>query len=148
MRLTSGIAKDSQILPTNQWISEWLMKKENTVLRPLQLIGVLFSRTESWLNNESVIKFVACAKIRQGWVACSNVLIRDRVSTSWYAWIEQLFSAAIEMNYQMPSEKFCSESSFIRKDLFTALQKPAGSNVYIGLHYSCQQSTLAALSHT
>jgi len=25
------------------------------------------------------------------------------------------------MNYQMPGEKLCSESSFIRKDLFTEL---------------------------
>lgn len=124
------------------------MKGENTVIKPLQLIGFLIFRTERWLNNESVIKFVALAKIRQGWVACSNVLIRDRESTSQYAWIEQLSSAATGMNYQMPSEKLCSESSFIRKALFTALEEFARSNIYTGMRSLCQQSTLEAFSHT
>lgn len=122
MSISSSIPRDSQILPANQWTPESFIKRQNAAIKPLKLIGLLFFRTQRWLNNEPVIKFVACTNIRHGWVSF-HALIRDRVSTSLYAWTEQLFSAAIEMNYQMPSEKLCSESSFIRKDLFTALQK-------------------------
>lgn len=122
MSISSSIPRDSQILPANQWTPESFIKRQNAAIKPLKLIGLLFFRTQRWLNNEPVIKFVACTNIRHGWVPF-HALIRDRVSTSLYAWTEQLFSAAIEMNYQMPSEKLCSESSFIRKDLFTALQK-------------------------
>lgn len=145
MSITNRIPRDSQILPANQWTPEWFIKRQNAAIKPPKLIGHLFFRTQRWLNNEPVIKFVACTNIRHGWVAYCNALIRDRVSTSLYAWIEQLFSAAIEMNYQMPSEKLCSESSFIRK---ICSQHYKRSNIYIGMQSSCQQSTLQALSHT
>lgn len=107
----SSIPRDSQILPRNQLIPESFIQWENTVIKPLQLNGGLFFSAKKWLNNESVIKFVACAKIRCGWVAYSNVVSRDRVSTSRYAWTEQLFSATVEINYQMPSEKLCHHPS-------------------------------------